>query len=397
MSFNAQFNPNMFLEPQYHQPILSGLSDHTQSQRSSIGSQGSSELAATNYSPSSDFMLAWPNPFNLIGFNPSDLMESAFKTLDNPIGPLEVEQPHPLSVEDDSNTAFLSTEQVKASPTNAKRKRSASFESADESSSSSPHLAKIFECVLDAECFEKFSRVEHLARHERKHTKEKPFECHCLKAFTRLDNWRQHKNTVHKHLVVENAKTEKSLVEVQKELRRMNKLRKATIMAATKQAKLDAIKQAERKPKAKKPSLAKSPIAIESTPLVSSALGGNDMSTLNNSALSNFTEFTPHHVNSSSLSDFSTSPFTIPLDISRVIPFDDMSQSLSSSAPQFSDFQALLEPFNFFAESQDPIRPFPSQSSMLPLTGVEVPNLPYQSNLNSGVLNQYHPVEYESL
>lgn len=175
------------------------------------------QLTQINWEPStSDHLLtteAWTNPFNLIGFNPADLMESAFQNLHNPVGPLEVEHQHLPAVEDNSNTASLSTEQVKESPTNVKRKRSASFESADESSPNSPNSAKIFECVLDADCFEKFSRVEHLARHERfvmlfasrschkcsevcliifyrKHTKEKPFECHCLKAFTRLDNWR---------------------------------------------------------------------------------------------------------------------------------------------------------------------------------------------------------------
>ncbi|EGG01265.1 uncharacterized protein MELLADRAFT_92536 [Melampsora larici-populina 98AG31] len=397
-----------------------------------------------NWEPStSDNLLnteAWTNSFNLIGFNPSDLMESAFQDLNDPVGPLEVEHHQPPPVEDYSNTVSLPTEQVKESPapTSVKRKRSASYESADESSPNSPNAAKIFACVLDAECFEKFSRVEHLARHERKHTKEKPFECHCLKAFTRLDNWRQHKNTVHKHLVVENAKTEKSLVEVQKELRRMNKLRKATIMAATKQAKLDAMKQAEREhecqPKAKKPSLAplvfsgpstervqqKSPVTIQSTPLVPSAVGGNQASTLDNSNITTdyssiFTsstmpssdigfrnsDFTPHHANSSSLSDFSTSPFTTPMDISRVIPFGDMSQSLSDSAPPLTNFQTLLEPFSFFSNSPDPtsfpplVQPFLSQSSMMPLTGDELPNVAYQSNSNSGLSNQFHLVEYD--
>ena len=43
-----------------------------------------------------------------------------------------------------------------------------------------------------------FTRSEHLARHKRKHTGERPFTCpYCSKNFSRLDNLRQHKQTVH--------------------------------------------------------------------------------------------------------------------------------------------------------------------------------------------------------
>ncbi len=74
--------------------------------------------------------------------------------------------------------------------------------------------AKRFYCVgVDPDCDMTFSRAEHLARHvrfvsrlymgvktdssDRKHTGERPFECHCLRKFSRLDNLRQHAATVH--------------------------------------------------------------------------------------------------------------------------------------------------------------------------------------------------------
>ncbi|KAF8513921.1 hypothetical protein BU17DRAFT_10700, partial [Hysterangium stoloniferum] len=57
--------------------------------------------------------------------------------------------------------------------------------------------AKTFACRGYGECRMVFSRSEHLARHVRKHTGERPFACHCGKQFSRLDNLRQHAQTVH--------------------------------------------------------------------------------------------------------------------------------------------------------------------------------------------------------
>ena len=57
---------------------------------------------------------------------------------------------------------------------------------------------KLYKCTGYEGCHMVFNRAEHLARHMRKHTGEKPFQCDiCLKHFSRLDNLKQHKGNVH--------------------------------------------------------------------------------------------------------------------------------------------------------------------------------------------------------
>jgi uncharacterized Zn-finger protein len=56
---------------------------------------------------------------------------------------------------------------------------------------------KVFVCTGYGDCTMQFTRSEHLARHIRKHTGERPFHCNCGRNFSRLDNLRQHMTTVH--------------------------------------------------------------------------------------------------------------------------------------------------------------------------------------------------------
>ncbi|KAI8341876.1 hypothetical protein BC941DRAFT_414728 [Chlamydoabsidia padenii] len=65
-----------------------------------------------------------------------------------------------------------------------------------------PSEAKTYQCTGFGECRMTFTRSEHLARHARKHTGEKPFKCvvpGCERAFSRFDNMIQHTAIHSKH------------------------------------------------------------------------------------------------------------------------------------------------------------------------------------------------------
>ncbi|KFY23438.1 hypothetical protein V493_05854 [Pseudogymnoascus sp. VKM F-4281 (FW-2241)] len=68
---------------------------------------------------------------------------------------------------------------------------------ADGTRSTKKKKSQRFFCTEYPPCNLSFTRSEHLARHIRKHTGERPFQCHCSRRFSRLDNLRQHAQTVH--------------------------------------------------------------------------------------------------------------------------------------------------------------------------------------------------------
>ncbi|KAI1317596.1 Up in starvation [Mortierella claussenii] len=81
--------------------------------------------------------------------------------------------------------------------------RSSTRESPALNKSAAPSVAtntkgKLFQCTGFGDCRMVFTRSEHLARHARKHTGEKPFQCvvdGCTRMFSRFDNMVQHTQT----------------------------------------------------------------------------------------------------------------------------------------------------------------------------------------------------------
>ncbi|KAG5353412.1 hypothetical protein C0989_007197, partial [Termitomyces sp. Mn162] len=90
-----------------------------------------------------------------------------------------------------------------------------------------PAPAKSFQCRGYGDCRMVFSRSEHLARHIRKHTGERPFTCHCSKQFSRLDNLRQHAQTVHADKQEQNERMMRDLTSLHASMAAANKLSNA--------------------------------------------------------------------------------------------------------------------------------------------------------------------------
>ncbi|KAG2021322.1 STE-12 alpha [Coprinopsis cinerea AmutBmut pab1-1] len=87
-----------------------------------------------------------------------------------------------------------------------------------------PAPTKTFQCRGFGDCTMVFSRSEHLARHIRKHTGERPFSCHCGKQFSRLDNLRQHAQTVHADKQEQNERMMRDLTSLHASMAAANKV-----------------------------------------------------------------------------------------------------------------------------------------------------------------------------
>ncbi|TRM55364.1 hypothetical protein BD626DRAFT_83367 [Schizophyllum amplum] len=103
-----------------------------------------------------------------------------------------------------------------------------------------PAPAKTFQCRGYGDCRMVFSRSEHLARHIRKHTGERPFSCHCGKQFSRLDNLRQHAQTVHADKQEQNERMMRDLTSLHASMVAANKAGSRGRRGAKKSAQQDS-------------------------------------------------------------------------------------------------------------------------------------------------------------
>ncbi|EPE04407.1 zinc c2h2 finger domain containing protein [Ophiostoma piceae UAMH 11346] len=111
---------------------------------------------------------------------------------------------------DDDDESVISQAHSAAQSAQARKGRARSKSTKSRASPDDPHKVAVgrvskkpkkkanrFACTGYDDCNLSFTRSEHLIRHIRKHTGERPYECHCGRRFSRLDNLRQHASTVH--------------------------------------------------------------------------------------------------------------------------------------------------------------------------------------------------------
>ncbi|KAF9277301.1 hypothetical protein BGZ68_009399 [Mortierella alpina] len=104
---------------------------------------------------------------------------------------------HPKSASTGSTTLQSRATESQTSPSVA-RKLSVTKGSGKAAAGGATSSPKTFQCTGYPGCNMVFTRSEHLARHERKHTGEKPYKCivpNCPRTFSRYDNMIQHTQT----------------------------------------------------------------------------------------------------------------------------------------------------------------------------------------------------------
>jgi C2H2 transcription facotor len=110
-------------------------------------------------------------------------------------GDTSVTTPKPIAPPPDTRTSTPNEDDNEAMDLDEEQENEDSDGEGDENSRK--RKGQRFFCVDYPPCSLSFTRSEHLARHIRKHTGERPFQCHCSRRFSRLDNLRQHAQTVH--------------------------------------------------------------------------------------------------------------------------------------------------------------------------------------------------------
>jgi hypothetical protein len=90
---------------------------------------------------------------------------------------------------------------------------------ADDPTTEDEQSSPLFFCTGYPPCNLGYTKSEHLARHMRKHTGDRPFSCHCGRRFSRMENLRQHAQRVHRNEEISKDSPTTTLSGLQRQLR----------------------------------------------------------------------------------------------------------------------------------------------------------------------------------